>query len=387
MSSDSAFSSIRRRRGDFTPVERLLHVSWSLVFLVTITAIIGPVVLYSAAGGSWEPWADRQAIRLAAGLVLMLAVASVDIRFWMRNAYTLYGVTLIVLIAVEINGTIGMGAQRWIDLGIVQFQPSEVMKIASILALARFYHGLTNEDIGRIVFLVPPLLLVGVPVLLVMKQPDLGTALMLLAGGIAIMWLAGVRLWIFIVGIIGALAAVPIGWTMLRDYQKQRVLTFLDPERDPLGAGYHITQSKIALGSGGLFGKGYMNGTQSSLNFLPERQTDFIFPMMAEEWGLMGALVLLFLYLLLIVYGFVIAFRCRSQFGRMVAMGVTTVFFLYVFINVAMVIGLIPVVGVPLPLISYGGTALLNLLLGFGLLQGVYVNRDVTISRRGRFED
>lgn len=387
MSPGSAFASVRQRRGESTPMERLLHLSWSLVVLVAITAAIGPVVLYSAAGGSWEPWADRQAIRLCVGLVLMLAVAVVDIRFWMRNAYAIYAVTLIVLIAVEINGTIGMGAQRWIDLGIVQFQPSEIMKIACVLALARFYHGLTNEDIGRISFLVPPLVIMGAPVVLVLKQPDLGTALMLMAGAIAIMWLAGVRLWVFILGTIGALAAIPVGWNMMRDYQKQRVLTFLDPERDPLGAGYHITQSKIALGSGGLFGKGYMNGTQSSLNFLPERQTDFIFPMMAEEWGMIGALVLLFLYLLLIVYGFVIAFRCRSQFGRMVAMGITTVFFLYVFINVAMVIGLIPVVGVPLPLISYGGTALVNLLLGFGLLQGVYVNRDVVISRRGTFED
>ncbi|MBE1237349.1 rod shape-determining protein RodA [Phaeovibrio sulfidiphilus] len=386
MSYAPTFAHTRQRRGDLSYRERFWQISWSLVLLVALTSAIGPIVLYSAAGGSWEPWADKQAIRLGVGLVLMLLIAATDIRFWLRTAYALYAITFVLLIVVEIKGSYGMGAQRWIDLGVLQFQPSEVMKVASILALARYYHGLTQEEIGRLIYLVPPLVLIAAPAALVMKQPDLGTALMLLAGGVIIMWLAGVRLWVFLLGALCVPPTAVFGWSMMHDYQKRRILTLFNPDNDPLGAGYHITQSKIALGSGGMFGKGYMNGTQSSLNFLPERQTDFIFPMMAEELGMMGALILLTLYVILILYGFVIAFRCRTAFSRLVAMGITSTFFLYVFINVAMVMGLIPVVGVPLPLISYGGTALLNLLLGFGLLQCVYVNRDVSLPKRGAFD-
>jgi rod shape determining protein RodA len=317
----------------------------------------------------------------------MLAVALTDIRFWMRYAYAFYGVMLVLLVAVEIKGTIGMGAQRWIDLGFFQLQPSELMKLALVLALARYFHGADLEDARRMSFLIPPVLLVLVPFGLVLRQPDLGTALMLAAGSGAIAWLVGVRLWIFGLLLGGGLAAIPVAWQFLHGYQKNRVLTFMNPERDPLGAGYHILQSKIALGSGGMFGKGFMAGTQAHLNFLPEKQTDFIFTMMAEEFGMVGGLVLLSLYVILIIYGFAITFRCRHQFGRLVAMGVTMTFFLYVFINIAMVMGLIPVVGVPLPLISYGGTAMLTLLLGFGLLLCVFVHRDIQMGRRGSYDD
>ena len=255
-----------------------------------------------------------------------------------------------------------MGARRWVDLGLFQLQPSEVMKIAMVLALARFYHGLPLEEVGRTRWLIVPVVLILVPVTLVMRQPDLGTAVLLLATATAMLLLAGVRLWKFAVAGGAVLAAIPLAWRfMLHGYQKDRVLTYLNPERDPLGAGYHIMQSKIALGSGGLFGKGFMQGTQSHLSFLPERQTDFIFTMLAEEFGLVGCLVLLGLYVLVIAYGYAIAVRSSSQFGRLLAAGVISTFFLYVFINMAMVMGLIPVVGVPLPLVSYGGTSMMSI--------------------------
>jgi rod shape determining protein RodA len=290
---------------------------------------------------------------------------------------------MVLLVAVEVRGAIGMGAQRWIDLGIIQLQPSELMKVAMVLVLARYFNGLTPEEIARPLRLVVPTLLVMVPAVMVLKQPDLGTAMMLVMGGGCLFFLSGVRLWKFALVLGGAGSAVPIAWRFLRDYQKNRIYTFLDPESDPLGAGYHSLQSKIAIGSGGVFGKGFLMGSQAHLNFLPEKQTDFIFTMLGEEFGLVGGLVLLGLYTLVFIYGFAIAFRSRNHFGRLLALGITTNFFLYVFINTAMVMGLIPVVGVPLPLISYGGTAMLTIMLGFGLLMSVYVHRDVRISRYG----
>jgi rod shape determining protein RodA len=310
----------------------------------------------------------------------------VDIRIWLRASYGFYAVTMLLLVAVEVRGAIGMGAQRWIDLGLIQVQPSELMKIALVMVLARYFNGLTQDEVKRPLKLIAPTLLVMVPAAMVLKQPDLGTALMLVMGGAAMFFLAGVRLWKF--GLIAAAVAavVPVAWEHLRDYQKNRIYTFLDPENDPLGAGYHSLQSKIAIGSGGLSGKGFLAGTQSHLNFLPERQTDFIFTMLAEEFGLMGGLVLLALYSLVFVYGYAIAFSSRSHFGRLLAFGITTNMFLYVFINIAMVIGLIPVVGVPLPLISYGGTSMLTVMFGFGLLMSVYVHRDTRFTRHGDVE-
>jgi rod shape determining protein RodA len=280
-----------------------------------------------------------------------------------------------------------MGAQRWIDLGGINLQPSELMKVALVLALARYFHGGNIEEIGRPTFLLAPLLMVAAPTAFVLRQPDLGTAVMLVIGSGAIFFVAGVKIWKFLVLLLVALISAPASWQFLREYQKQRVLTFLNPESDPLGSGYHIIQSKIALGSGGVFGKGFMQGSQSHLSFLPEKQTDFIFTMLAEEFGLIGGLVLLGLYMLILAFGFNIANNCRNQFGRLVSMGVTTTFFLYVFINIAMVMGLIPVVGVPLPLVSYGGTAMMTLLLGFGVLLSVDINRDEPIGRRGAADD
>jgi rod shape determining protein RodA len=276
-----------------------------------------------------------------------------------------------------------MGAQRWINLGFLQLQPSEIVKITTIMALARFFHGTTTDEVRTPLFLLIPLALVGVPAAFVMIQPDLGTAMTIMLVSGAMFFLAGVSYWIFAAAIAGGLAVLPIAWHFLHDYQKKRVLIFLDPESDPLGAGYHITQSKIALGSGGITGKGFLQGSQSHLNFLPEKQTDFIFTLFTEEWGLIGGLSLMALFAAVIAYGYFIALNCQNQFGRLLAMGVIVNFFTYVFINMGMVMGLLPVVGVPLPMISYGGTAMLSVLFGFGLLMSAHVHRDVKFTRRG----
>src|SRR6266481_1863344 len=370
-------------RRELSLVEKIGSISWGLVLLILIAACFGVAVLYSAADGNMQPWAAAQTIRFAIALIPMIGAALLGIRLWFRAAYWAYATALALVAAVDLRGFVGMGARRWIDLGVIQLQPSELMNVALVLGLARYFHTLSNEDVRRVRFLILPALMVLLPAALVLKQPDLGTAIMLLMSGAVLFFIAGVRLRIFFLMTVAAAAAVPAGWHFLRDYQKNRIYTFLDPESDPLGAGYHILQSKIALGSGGLFGKGFLHGSQSHLNFLPERQTDFIFTMLAEEFGMVGGLVLLGLYALLIAYGLAIGLRSRNQFGRLVAVGLAGNLFLYVFINMAMVMGLIPVVGVPLPLISYGGTAMLTVLVGFGLIMSVYINRDLRIGRRG----
>ncbi|BBK39994.1 rod shape-determining protein RodA [Allostella vacuolata] len=364
-------------------LDRIWQINWLLVLLLTAIAGVGFAMLYSAAGGSFQPWAEKQMLRFAFGLTGMILVALVDLRVWLRLAYIIYALALALLLAVEIRGEIGMGAQRWIDFGFIQIQPSEIMKIALVLALARYFHSLDMEDIGRPLLLLLPTALVFAPAILVLKQPDLGTAIMLIAGGGVLFFIAGVRLWKFAAVLGVVIASIPIAWELLRDYQKKRVYTFLNPEADPLGAGYHIIQSKIALGSGGVFGKGFLLGSQSHLSFLPEKQTDFIFTMLAEEWGLVGGLTLIGLYALVILYGFLIALRSHNQFGRLLALGITSTLFLYAFINCGMVMGLIPVVGVPLALVSFGGTAMLTVLFGMGLVMGVYVHRDLEINRQG----
>jgi rod shape determining protein RodA len=362
---------------------KLRQIRWGMVMVLVCVAAIGIATLYSAGNGSMSPWAVRQLARFGVGLGLMIAVACVDIRVWLRYAYVIYGVGLVLLLWVDIAGHTGMGAQRWLALGPITIQPSEVMKVSLVLVLARYFHSLSAEDSGSLLRLIWPAFLLAAPAVLVLGQPDLGTAIMLTLTAAAVFFLAGVRVWVFGLAIAGAGAVLPFAWHHLKDYQKNRILMFLNPESDPLGAGYHILQSKIALGSGGLFGRGFLEGTQSHLNFLPEKQTDFIFTMLAEEWGMVGGIVLITLYMTLIAYGYAIGFRARSQFARILAMGLTTMFFLYVFINVAMVMGLVPVVGVPLPLISYGGTAMITLLIAFGMILGCYVHRDVIIGRRG----
>ncbi|SKA33764.1 cell elongation-specific peptidoglycan biosynthesis regulator RodA [Enhydrobacter aerosaccus] len=359
--------------------EKIWRVNWGLILVLTAIAGVGVLALYSAAGGRFEPWAAKHAIRYGASLVLLLMVAFVHPKVWLSLAWPLYVFSLLLLIAVDVAGKIGMGAQRWLVIGPLQVQPSEIAKVAVILVLARYYHGLTREQAGKFLYTLAPLVVIMAPVALVMVQPDLGTALMVMLGGAALLFVAGVRLWMFLAAAIGAVGCLPIAWTFMHEYQRKRVLTFLDPDRDPLGAGYHITQSKIAIGSGGLFGKGFLKGTQSALNFLPEKQTDFIFTTFVEEWGMVGACVLLALFTLVLVWGFSIALRSQHHFGRLIALGVTAMMFLYVFINTAMVMGLLPVVGVPLPLVSNGGTAMVSVMFACGLMIGVNVYRDAQL--------
>ena len=384
MASDYYFTS---NATELSFRQKLFHFNWPLLILLCATGAVGVAMLYSAANGSWTPWAMRQLARFSFSVLLLFAVGLTDIRIWLRFAYPIYFVVLALLVAVELIGATGMGAQRWINLGVFNLQPSEFMKIASVLALARYFHSATLEDVARPLYLIVPVVLILAPAALVLKQPDLGTAIMLIAAGGAVLFAVGVRLWKFAIVLAAGVGALPVVWSTLRPYQQRRIFTFLDPESDPLGAGYHILQSKIALGSGGLFGKGFMKGTQSHLNFLPEKQTDFIFTMLAEEFGLAGGLALLGLYMLLIVYGFAISLRSRNQFGRILGIGLTVTVSLYVFINVAMVMGLVPVVGVPLPLISYGGTAMLSVMIAFGLLISISIHRDTLIGRHGETEN
>ncbi|MBN9591547.1 MAG: rod shape-determining protein RodA, partial [Alphaproteobacteria bacterium] len=377
----NATPNIAARR-PLTLSEKLLEVDWGLIILITLAACAGFAMLYSIAGGHLRPWAGPQIVRFAVGLLILVAAAMIDIRVWMGLAYPAYGVAFLLLLVVQSMGHVGLGAQRWIDLGPLQIQPSELMKISLVLALARYLHGLTVEDISRPVKLLVPLVMIAAPAVLVLLQPNLGTAIILVADGCSLLFLAGLS-WRWIVPALGAVAAsIPVAWEFMHDYQRQRVLTFLDPSSDALGAGWNITQAKIAIGSGGFSGKGFLQGTQSRLNFLPEKETDFIFTTLGEEFGFAGSIALLILFGLIIAYGIRIAMASRSQFGRLVAMGVTLNFFFYIMINGLMVMGLIPVVGIPMPLVSYGGSAMMTVMFGFGLLMSVHVHRQVEIPLR-----
>lgn len=362
-------------------LERVLNINWGLVLLILCISSIGFIALYSAAGGDFSPWASRQIARFAVGFVAMFVIALIDIRWWYKLAWPAYWGGFLLLFAVELMGHVGMGAQRWINLGFIKLQPSELMKIAVIMVLARYFHSAALEDMKRLSFLIIPGFLVLLPVGLVMLQPDLGTALMIGMASTAVFFIAGAPLWLFGAGALLIAAMIPVAWHVMHDYQKQRVMTFLNPESDPLGAGYHITQSKIALGSGGIEGKGFLNGSQSHLNFLPEKQTDFIFTLWAEEWGLTGGVVLLALFGMIFLYGLWISLRSRHGFGKYLALGLSINFSLYVFINIGMVMGLMPVVGAPLPLISYGGTSMLAALAGFGLMMSCSIYRDSRVTR------
>ncbi len=365
---------------DLTLSQKIACLNWWLIFLICCVASVGIASLYSAAGGSMEPWASRQLMRFGVGLVGMMVIALVNIKWWYRLTWPLYFVGLILLLIVEIKGHVGMGAQRWIDLGFMQLQPSELMKIAVVMALARHFHGANPEQARHLSFLIVPALVIVAPVALVLLQPDLGTSLMIVMAGAGMVFIAGAPIWLFVAAIILVGISIPIAWQFLHAYQKQRIMTFLDPESDPLGAGYHIIQSKIAIGSGGIEGKGFLQGTQSHLNFLPEKQTDFIFTLWVEEWGLLGGLGLLCAFLLIFISSLRTSLRCKHNFGKYLALGIGLNFSLYVFINISMVMGLIPVVGAPLPLVSYGGTSMLAALIGFGLMMscGIYRHSKVT---------
>ncbi len=358
------------------PSIKFMEIDWTLCLVLCLIAGTGGLMLFSIAGAAWEPWAAKHMVRFGIYFVLMIGLAMVDLRVWFSLAYPVYGVGLILLVLVEAIGDVSLGAQRWLSIGGFRFQPSEIMKIGVVLALARYYHGLSADSARLSWKLLVPAALIGAPTLLVAHQPDLGTAVLIAAPGVAVMVLAGLSLRLIIGGIVAVLAALPpFIFFVLHDYQRNRILTFMDPESDPSGNGYHIMQSKIALGSGGLMGKGFGLGSQSQLNFLPEKQTDFIFATLAEEFGFIGCFSVLFLYGVAIFMALRIASISHSHFGRLSAAGVTATFALYVLINGAMVMGMAPVVGVPMPMLSYGGTVMLTVMVGFGLVQAVRVHR------------
>ncbi len=362
--------------------DKLLEVNWGLVLLIALIGGAGIAMLYSVAGGHFQPWALRQMGHFALGLTVLVMAAMIDIRVWMSLAYPAYALALMLLVAVELVGHMGMGAQRWISIGPLELQPSELMKIALVLALARFLHGKSMEDISKPLPLAIGLAMIGIPAVLVFLQPNLGTTLIIIMDGCALLFLAGLSWWWIGPTLLGIAAAIPLAWQfVLHDYQKARVETFLDPAADALGKGWNITQAKIAIGSGGVAGKGFLEGTQSRLNFLPEKQTDFIWTSFCEEFGFVGALALLILFATVIFYGVQTAMSARSHFGRLVAMGVILNFFFYIMINGLMVMGLIPVVGIPMPLLSYGGSAMLTVMLGFGILMSVHIHRQIEIPR------
>ncbi|WP_413718010.1 rod shape-determining protein RodA [Silicimonas sp. MF1-12-2] len=365
-----------------TGVRKILYANWALVLLLTAVASVGFLMLYSVAGGNIERWAEPQMKRFALGLVVMMIIGMVPIWFWRSMSGLAYLGALGLLVLVELVGEIGMGAQRWIDIGPLRLQPSELMKISLVMMLAAYYDWLPLSKVSRPLWVLPPVILTLIPTALVLKQPDLGTAILLIAGGGIVMFCAGVSWWYFIAvvaagaGLVYAVfASRGTDWQLIKDYQFRRIDTFLDPSTDPLGAGYHITQSKIALGSGGWSGKGFMQGTQSRLNFLPEKHTDFIFTTLAEEFGFLGAFSLLTLYGLIILFCIVSAMGNKDRYGALLTLGVAATLFLFFAVNMSMVMGLAPVVGVPLPLVSYGGSAMLVLLAAFGLVQSAHIHR------------
>lgn len=363
-------------------LRKILYLNWPLTLLLISVACVGFLMLYSVAGGSFTPWAEPQMKRFAMGLTVMMIVAMVPIWFWRNMAVVAYCISILLLIAVELFGVVGMGAQRWIDLGFMRLQPSELMKITLIMLLAAYYDWLPAKRTSHPFWVLIPVIMILFPTFLVLKQPDLGTSILLITAGGGLMFLAGVH-WGYFAAVIasgvGLITAVfnsrGTDWQLLKDYQFRRIDTFLDPASDPLGAGYHITQSKIALGSGGWTGRGFMQGTQSRLNFLPEKHTDFIFTTLAEEFGFVGGFSLLGLYTLIIVFCVATALATRDRFSSLVTLGIAITFFLFFAVNMSMVMGLAPVVGVPLPMVSYGGSAMLVLMVAFGLVQSAHIHR------------
>ncbi|MBB4617022.1 rod shape-determining protein RodA [Sphingomonas abaci] len=352
--------------------EPLAHVPWGVLGLVVAIGLFGQVVLYSAAGGSLRPWAWSQGIRFFVLLAGALALSRVPERMWKAAALPAYGIILLALIAVEALGEVSGGSRRWLDLGFIRLQPSEFMKPAIVLACARFYDILPPSEIRRFGAIWPAALLIGLPAAFVMLQPDLGTGLMICMGGVTVMFLSGIPVRLFVGGGLAAVVTIPLAINfLLHDYQRNRILIFLNPESDPLGTGYHISQSKIAIGSGGIWGKGFLQGTQSHLDYLPEGHTDFVFATMAEEWGLVGGCLLILAFLLVIRWGIEVGQRAEGRFARLTAAGLATTIFFYVAINLMMVMGLAPVVGIPLPLVSFGSSAQLTVLLCLGILMSI----------------
>ena len=357
-------------------ISRLLTLPWLTIGCVFLLSVIGALALFSASQGSWSPWAERHIMRAAFGVVLMITILVMPIRLIFQSSYVVYAGALIILLALQAIG-FGQGATRWIAIGPLNFQPSEPAKLAVVLALARYFSERTPEQLNSFLTYIPAFLIVALPTALVLIQPDLGTSLMLAMGGLIVIFCAGIPFRYVGLLFLAAMASLPVLWANLYDYQKQRILTFFNPEDDLLGAGFQITQSKIALGSGGIFGKGFLMGSQSQLNYLPEKQTDFVFTMIGEEFGLIGNLVILGIYFIIFYSILRLSWRVQHRFGRLVCAGISGMLFLYVFVNVAMVTGLVPVVGVPLPLISYGGTAMLTVFIALGLVNSMALSSDL----------
>tara|TARA_B100001175_G_scaffold153817_1_gene130365 strand:- start:2153 stop:3292 length:1140 start_codon:yes stop_codon:yes gene_type:complete len=365
-----------------TGFQRLAYINLPIIVILITIATIGFMMLFSVAGGSTEPWAKVQMTRFCIGFAMMLIIAFIPIWFWRNISGLAFFISLFLLLLVEFFGVSGMGAVRWLDLGFMRLQPSELVKVTVIMFLASYYDWLPRNKVSNVVWIIVPLLIILLPVFLVVRQPDLGTALLILLGGLSIMFIAGVSWFYFAISGLGIFTFLfsifyfrGTEFQFLKDYQYRRIDTFLDPASDPLGAGYHITQSKIALGSGGFSGRGFMQGTQSRLNFLPEKHTDFIFTTLAEEFGFIGGISLLGLYFLLIIFCGLVALACRDRYSGLVVSGITMTFFLYFAVNMAMVMGLAPVVGVPLPLVSYGGSAMFVLMIAFGIIQSADIHR------------
>jgi len=364
-------------------LQKLENLNWLLVALITTLAFIGFVVLYSAAGGSFYPWPIRQIGFFCLFFPLMMLIAITDIKIWFKASYWFYAFALAMVITVDIMEQLShnaMGATRWIRLGPIKIQPSELMKVCTVFALARYFYNTDAKNIGKIQFVITPLLLILVPAGFIFHQPDLGTATILVMVGISVLFLAGVKMWKFISAGVAVLLAIPFAWHfLLHTYQKERVLIFLDPSRNPLGSGYNIIQSKIAIGSGGMFGKGLLNGTQGQLDFLPEKQTDFIFTMLTEELGFLGGVGTIAVYCAIIGICINIALKTKHEFGRLLVMGVINIFFVHMFINIGMVMGLLPVVGAPLPFVSYGGTIIGSMMIGFGMILNIDLNSNADL--------
>ena len=361
---------------------KVLFINWGLIVLIIGAAFSGFVMLISVAGGSLDPWASAQIQRFSIGLLAMFIIAMTPIWIWRNVSVPIYIVALLLLLLVEFLGSTGMGAQRWINLGFINLQPSEVAKVALVMLMAAYYDWLPNDRVSKPLWVLVPVIFISLPVLLVLQQPDLGTSILLLISGVIVMFLAGVH-WVYFGTVIALTSGFVLAlfksrgteWQLLQDYQFLRIDTFLDPDKDPLGAGYHITQSKIALGSGGWTGRGFMEGTQSRLNFLPEKHTDFIFTTIAEEFGFIGTISILAIYVGIIIFCLHSALKHKERFSSLLSLGLTVTFFLFFAVNMSMVMGLAPVVGVPLPLISYGGSAMLVLMGAFGLIQSAHVHR------------
>ena len=360
--------------------DKLLAIDYFLIFIVILIGAISVFAIHSTEGGEFSYYTKNHLIRLVVFFVMFLFLSFVKITFWYRNAYIFYLICLFLLIIVMLFGITASGSKRWVDLYFLNLQPSELMKIAIIVCFARYYHRIQSVDIQSYRFLLIPVILIIIPCYLVITQPDLGTSILIAGSGIVVIWIAGLNIKYFVYSSLLFLVSFPFVVSILKPYQKSRILTFFNPDRDPLGAGYQIIQSKIAIGSGGFFGKGYLKGTQSYLEFLPEKHTDFIFTLFSEEFGFLGSIILMFLYILLISRVISIGFFVRSFFAKLYCFGFASAIFLYVFVNIAMVLGLLPIVGAPLPIMSYGGSSMLSIMLGLSIVMSCKIYSQDQIS-------